>query len=265
LIHYKTSEEIELIRISSLLVGQTLATVAEFIKPGIKTIELDKIGESFIRDHAAIPTFKGYNGFPGSLCISVNEEVVHGIPSQRELKDGDIVSVDCGVYLNGYHGDSAYTFLVGDVVEEVVDLCKTTLDCLNESIKFGVAGNRLGDISNVPQSIAEKKGYGVVRDLVGHGLGKNLHESPEVPNYGKKGFGLELKEGLVLAVEPMINLGTYRVKTLKDKWTIVTQDGKPSAHYEHDIAIRKGKVDILSTFEYIDEAIRKNSNLKSLI
>ncbi len=263
MIKYKTFEEIELIRISSLLVGKTLAKVAEYIKPGVKTIELDKIGETFIRDHGAIPSFKGYNGFTSSLCISVNEEVVHGIPSQRELKDGDIVSIDCGVYLNGFHGDSAYTFLVGDVKEDVVELCQTTLKCLTEAVKLGVAGNKLGDLCSVPQTIAEAKGFGVVRDLVGHGLGRNLHEAPEVPNYGKKNSGLELKEGLVLAVEPMINQGTHKIKVLKDKWTIVTQDGKPSAHYEHDIAIKKGTVDVLSTFEYIEEAIKKNINLKS--
>ena len=255
MIYLKTKEEIELIRKSSLLVGKTLAEVAKLIKPGVKTIDLDKRAEEFITDHGAIPGFKGYNGFPYTLCISINENVVHGFPSERELIDGDIVSVDCGTLMNGFYGDSAYTFGVGEVKEEIVALMKRTKESLYIGIEMAVAGNRIGDIGNAVQKYVEKVGYTVVRDLVGHGLGKNLHEKPEVPNYGRQGTGPILKEGMVLAIEPMINLGTKKVVQENDGWTIRTADRKPSAHFEHDVAIRKGKADILSTFEYIEEVL----------
>jgi len=255
MIYLKTNEEIELIKESSLLVGKTLAEVAKLIKPGVKTIELDKLAEEFISDHGAVPGFKGYNGFPYTLCISINENVVHGFPSKRELIDGDIVSVDCGTLMNGFYGDSAYTFGVGNVKEEITALMKRTKESLYIGIEKAVAGNRVGDIGNAIQKYVEEVGYTVVRDLVGHGLGKNLHEKPEVPNYGRKGTGPILKEGMVLAIEPMINLGTKKVVQEKDGWTIRTADRKASAHFEHDVAIRKGKAEILSTFDYIEEVI----------
>jgi methionyl aminopeptidase len=253
----KTREEIELIRESSLLVGKTLAEVAKIIKPGVKTIHLDEVAEEFIRDHGAKPGFKGYGGFPFTLCISVNENVVHGFPSHRELVDGDIVSVDCGVYKNGFYGDSAYTFAMGEVADETKLLMERTKESLYIGIEQAIAGNRIGDIGNAIQTYVEGFGYSVVRDLVGHGLGANLHEKPEVPNYGKKGNGPKLQEGLVLAIEPMINLGSRKVVQEKDGWTFRTADRKPSAHYEHDIVVRKGKAEILSTFEYIEEVLNR--------
>jgi methionyl aminopeptidase len=255
MIHYKTEEEIELLRESSLLVGKTLAEVAKLIEPGVKTIKLDQVAEEFIRDNNAIPGFKGYNEFPYTLCISVNENVVHGFPSERELKDGDIVSVDCGTIMNGFYGDSAYTFAVGDVKEEVLMLMKRTKESLYLGIENAIAGKRIGDIGYAIQSYVESFGYSVVRDLVGHGLGRNLHEKPEVPNFGRRGRGTKLKENLVIAIEPMINLGTKRVVQEKDGWTIRTADRQPSAHYEHDIVVRKGKAEILSTFDYIEEVL----------
>ena len=255
MIYLKTNAEIELIRESSLLVGKTLAEVAKLIKPGVKTIDLDKRAEEYIRDHGAVPGFKGYNGFPYTLCISLNENVVHGFPSDRELKDGDIVSVDCGTLKNGFYGDSAYTFAVGEVNGEILELMKRTKESLYIGIEMAVAGNRIGDIGSAIQKYVEGFGYSVVRDLVGHGLGKNLHEKPEVPNYGHRGTGPKLKEGMVLAIEPMINLGTKKVVQEKDGWTIRTADRKPSAHFEHDVAIRKGKAEILSTFDYIEKVI----------
>ncbi len=255
MIYYKTDEEIETLRESSLLVGKTLAEVAKLIKPGVTTLDLDKVAEEFIRDHAAEPGFKGYNGFPNSLCTSVNEQVVHGIPNDVPLKDGDIVSVDCGVLKNGFYGDSAYTFQVGEVSDEVKKLLEVTKASLNKAIEVSITGKRLGDIGYAVQEHAESHGYGVVRELVGHGLGRNLHEKPEVPNYGRRGVGMKLKDGLVLAIEPMINLGVKEVKQLNDGWTIVTADGKPSAHFEHDVAIRKGKAEVLSTFKYIEEVL----------
>jgi methionyl aminopeptidase len=258
MIYLKTNNEIELIKESSLLVGKTLAEVAKLIKPGVKTIDLDKRAEEYIRDHGATPGFKGYNGFPYTLCISINENVVHGFPSDRELKDGDIVSVDCGTLKNGFYGDSAYTFAVGEVNGEVLKLMKCTKESLYIGIEMAFAGNRVGDIGSAIQKYVEGFGYSVVRDLVGHGLGKNLHEKPEVPNYGRRGTGPKLKEGMVLAIEPMINLGTKKVVQEKDGWTIRTADRKPSAHFEHDVAIRKGKAEILSTFEYIEEVINNN-------
>lgn len=260
-IEYRSKEEIELIRISSLLVGQTIAETAKHIRAGITTGELDKIAEDFIHSHDAKPAFKGYNGFIGSLCVSVNAEVVHGIPGKRELKDGDVISVDCGVLKNGYFGDSAYTFAIGEVSEEVQKLMKVTKACLYLGIAKAIAGNRIGDISNNVQRHAETNGFGVVRELVGHGIGKQLHEKPEVPNYGKAGQGLLLKPGIVIAIEPMINMGTKSVRQLKDGWTIVTADNQPSAHYEHTVAIDNVKAEILSSFEAIEKSEKENKNL----
>ncbi len=258
MIYIKTEEEIELIRESSLLVGKALAEVAKLIAPGKKTIELDRIAEEYINDHKAKPGFKGYNGFPYTLCISINEHVVHGFPSERELKDGDIVSVDCGVIKNGFYGDSAYTFAVGEVKEEILQLMERTKESLYMGIEMAFAGNRVGDIGFAVQSYVERFGYSVVRDLVGHGLGKGLHEKPEVPNYGKRGSGPVLKEGMVLAIEPMINLGTKKVIQESDGWTIRTADMMPSAHFEHDIVVRKGEAEILSTFKYIEEVLNRS-------
>lgn len=252
----KTPEEIGLIKQSSLLVGKTLAEVARHLRPGVTTRELDRIAEQFIRDHGAIPGFKGYHGYPAALCISVNSVVVHGIPNDYAIKEGDIVSVDCGVVLNGFWGDSAYTFAVGEIAPEVQMLLKHTLESLYKGIEAAVAGNRIGDIGHAVQSHVEQFGYGVVRDLVGHGLGRQLHEKPEVPNFGRKGTGPMLHEGMILAIEPMINLGSPHVVMDKDGWTIRTRDGKPSAHFEHDIVVRKGKAEILSTFSYIEEVLQ---------
>jgi methionyl aminopeptidase len=254
-IYYKTEEEIDLLRESSLLVGKTLAELAKLIRPGITTLDLDKVAETVIRDHGAEPGFLGYGGFPNSLCTSVNEQVVHGIPSAVPLKEGDIVSIDCGVLKNGFYGDSAYTFAVGEVSDEVANLLRVTRECLDLGVQKAVAGNRLGDIGHAIQNHAESNGYGVVRELVGHGLGKSLHEAPEVPNYGRRGNGLKLQRGLVLAIEPMINLGSKAVRQKSDGWTIVTADGLPSAHYEHDVVVRDGEVEVLSTFEWIEEAL----------
>ena len=258
---YKSPDQIELIRVSSLLVGDTLAEVAALIKPGVKTIDLDTIAETFIRDQKAIPAFKGYNGFPGSLCISVNAEIVHGIPGKRELKDGDLVSIDCGVIKDGFFGDSAYSFTVGEVTPEVRKLIRITKECLLNSIEKAFAGNRIGDISAAVQDHAESNGFGVVRELVGHGVGIKLHEKPEVPNYGKKGTGPQLKSGMVIAIEPMINAGRRSVKQLNDGWTIVTSDLKPSAHFEHTVSIGIHKADVLSSFEKIEKAEFDNINL----
>lgn len=255
MIPIKTDEEIEIQRQSSLLVGKTLAEVAKHIRPGITTRELDEVAEKYILSHNAIPGFKGYGGFPATLCISVNEAVVHGIPGDQALKDGDIVSIDCGVLMNGFYGDSAYTFAIGEVDKEVLMLLQRTKESLDLAIEQAVAGKRVGDIGNAVQSYVEGFGYSVVRDLVGHGVGRNLHEKPEVPNYGRKGSGIKLKTGMVLAIEPMINLGVKEVIQGKDGWTIRTADSKPSAHFEHDVAVRNGKADVLSTFEYIEEVL----------
>jgi methionyl aminopeptidase len=259
MIYIKNEEEIELIRESSLLVGKALAEVAKLIAPGKKTIDLDRVAEEFIKDHNAMPGFKGYNGFPYTLCISINETVVHGFPSERELKEGDIVSVDCGVLKNGFYGDSAYTFAVGVVSDDVSRLMEHTKKSLYKGIEMAISGNRTGDIGNAIQVYVEKFGYSVVRDLVGHGLGKNLHEKPEVPNYGKRGSGPVLKDGMVLAIEPMINLGTRKVIQENDGWTIRTADRMPSAHYEHDVVIRKGEAEILSTFEFIEDVLNNKN------
>jgi len=255
MIFYKTREEIELIRKSSLLVGSTLAELAKIITPGVTTLELDALAEEFIRDNNAIPGFLDYNGFPNSLCTSVNEAVVHGIPNDKPLIEGDIVSIDCGVLLNGFYGDSAFTFEIGDVNDEIKKLIRVTKECLNKALEVAVSGNRIGDIGHAVQTHAEANSYGVVRELVGHGLGRNLHEKPEVPNYGRRGRGYKMKEGLVLAIEPMINLGTKHVSQLSDGWTIVTKDRKPSAHFEHDVVIMKGKTEVLSSFEEIERVL----------
>lgn len=255
MIHYKTEEEIALMRESAQLVSKTLAILAPEVKPGVTPLALDKIAEEFIRDHGAIPGFLGLYDFPNSLCISVNEQVVHGIPTNKPLEEGDIISVDCGVLKNAFYGDQAYTFAVGEIAPETQRLLDVTKECLTLGIAQAVAGNRIGDIGYAIQQHAEKNGYGVVRELVGHGLGKKMHESPEVPNYGKRGKGPVIKNGLVIAIEPMINLGTQRIKQLSDGWTIITADKKPSAHYEHDVAIVNGKAEVLSTFEYIEAAL----------
>jgi methionyl aminopeptidase len=257
-IYYKTREEIEIMRESALLVSRTLGMLACEIKPGVTTLYLDKLAEEFIRDHGGEPGFLGLYDFPNTLCVSPNEQIVHGIPNDIPLKEGDILSVDCGVLMNGFYGDHAYTFPVGEIVEEVKQLLKVTEESLYLGIEQAKAGNRIGDISFAIQQHTESHGYGIVRELVGHGLGRNMHEKPEVPNYGRKGSGKQIKEGLVLAIEPMINLGTRRVKQKRDGWTIVTADYKPSAHFEHDVAIVDGKPDILSTFKYIEEALNKN-------
>jgi len=258
MLHLKTEEQIELLRSSNQLVSKTLAQMAKTIRPGITTLELDKIAEEFIRDHRAIPGFKGYNNFPNTLCTSVNDEVVHGIPSDYILQEGDIVSIDCGVVLEGYYGDSAFTFPVGEIDDEKRRLLEYTRESLEEGVKQAVAGNRVGDISWAVQNKAESGGYSVVRELVGHGLGKNLHESPEIPNYGRRGRGPKLKNGLVICIEPMINMGGRSVRQMKDGWTVRTADGKPSAHFEYAVAVRKNMADILTTFEYIDEELNKN-------
>lgn len=258
-VRIKTAEEVELIRESSLLVGKTLAAVAERIQPGVTTLELDAVAEAFIRDHGAEPGFKGYGGFPNSLCTSVNEAVVHGIPNERPLEEGDVVSVDCGVLKNGFYGDSAYTFAVGVIAPEVQRLLDVTKECLDLAIEQAVVGKRIGDIGWACQTHAERHGYGVVRELVGHGLGKDLHEAPEVPNFGRRGNGPRLMDGMVLAIEPMINLGRREVQQESDGWTIVTADRMVSAHFEHDIVVRSGKAEVLSSFEAIEEVLNKRS------
>ena len=264
MINYKTSAEIELMRQSCLLVGEALAEIAKLIKPGITTLQLDKIAEEFIMDNGALPAFKNYNGYPFATCISVNDAVVHGFPTDRPLKEGDILSVDIGTFKNGFHGDSAYTFALKGVGEDIKQLMRVTKESLYKGIEKAHAGNRVGDIAFAVQEHTERKhGYGVVRELVGHGLGRGLHEDPQVPNYGKRGSGAKLKEGLVIAIEPMINLGTKDVIHDEDGWTIRTKDGKPSAHYEHDICIRKDKADILSSFAATEAAEKGNENLCS--
>ena len=261
MIFYKTGEEIERIRKSSLLVGKTLAEIAKKIEPGVSTLALDKLAEEFIRDHGAEPGFLGYGGFPNSLCTSVNEAVVHGIPNNQPLENGDIVSIDCGVLLDEFYGDSAYTFEVGEVNLDVKKLLNVTKECLDLAVQQTVSGNRIGDIGFAVQKHAESNGYGVVRELVGHGLGRGLHEKPEVPNYGRKGRGHKLKPGIVLAIEPMINLGRKEVAQLADGWTIITKDKLPSAHFEHDVAIMtNGQTEVLSSFEEIEKVLKEKSN-----
>jgi len=249
-------------RQSALLVSKTLTEVASMLKPGLTTLEIDGLIGEFIGDHHAVPSFLNYNGYPFNSCISVNDVVVHGFPNKKELREGDIISVDVGVILEGWHGDHAYTFAVGNPGEEVMQLIRITKEALYKGIEKAVSGNRIGDISFAIQEHTEKiHGYGVVRELVGHGLGKNLHEDPQVPNYGKRGSGPKMKEGLVLAIEPMINMGVKEVYTEDDGWTVRTKDGKPSVHFEHDVCVKKGKADILSDYSIIETAERKNENL----
>ncbi|MEX0648586.1 MAG: type I methionyl aminopeptidase [Balneolaceae bacterium] len=266
MIYLKSESEIDKMREAAQLVSRTLAEVAKEIKPGIETGSLDRIAEDFIKKNNARPAFKGYgaksNPFPASLCISVNNEVVHGIPGKRKLQEGDIVSVDCGVEKNGYFGDHAYTFMVGDCDDKTKKLLKVTLESLYKGIEQSMHGKKIGDIGSAIQNHCEQEGFGVVRDLVGHGIGKNMHEDPSVPNYGRPGKGERLRSGMTLAIEPMITEGTWKVKTLDDGWTIVTGDGSKAAHYEHDVVVREGGAEILSTFDYIAE-ITKNEILET--
>ena len=255
MIKYKTREEIELMRESAQLVSKTLGMLAPKIVPGAIPLELDKLAEEFIRDHGGEPGFLGMYGFPNSLCMSPNAQVVHGIPGKDPLQEGDILSVDCGVFMNDFYGDHAYTFPVGEVDADTKRLLADTKESLYVGIREVVAGNRIGDIGAAIQEFNEARGYGIVRELVGHGLGRKMHEEPQVPNYGKRGRGKKIQEGLVIAIEPMINLGTHRIKQLKDGWTILTADSKNSAHFEHDVAVVDGKPEILSTFQYIYDAL----------
>jgi len=261
MIFLKTDEEIELMRESNQLVGMTLGELAKHIKPGVTTLQLNKIAEEFIRSHEAIPTFLGYKGapgavdFPGSICASVNSVVVHGIPGDYVLQEGDIISVDCGTYKNGFCGDSAYTFCVGEVEEDIKNLLRATKESLYKGIEQAVEGKRIGDIGEAVQDYCEKRGYSVVREMVGHGIGRKMHEAPEVPNYGKRGTGPLLKKGMCIAIEPMINMGSKNIVFESDRWTIRTKDKQPSAHFEHTVAVREGKADILSTFEFIESVL----------
>ncbi len=255
MIKLKTREEIEQMRASALVVSRTLGEVAKLIRPGVTPLQLDKVAEQCIRDQGAVPCFLGYGGFPNTLCTSVNEQVVHGIPGNRALQEGDIIAVDCGAILNGWVGDHAFTFAVGEVKPEVQRLLDVTLESLYLGIAEIRTGNYTGDVGFAVQLHAERHGYSVVRELVGHGVGRDLHEDPELPNYGQRGKGKRLQDGVVLAIEPMINMGSRHVVTLNDNWTVVTKDGKPSAHFEHDVAIVNGRPEILSTFKYVYEAL----------
>ena len=257
MVKIKTEEEIELMRQSALIVSRTLGLMAEKIGPGITPLELDKIAYEYIKDQGAEPGFLGFGGFPNSLCISVNEAVVHGIPGKTPFKEGDIVSIDCGSVKNGFYGDHAYSFAIGDVSKEAKKLLKVTKESLYLGIAQTIVGNRIGDIGFAVQHHAEKNGFGVVRELVGHGLGTDMHEEPQVPNYGKRGRGKKIVNGMVLAIEPMINLGTKDILMLDDDWTIVTADRKYSAHFEHDVAVVNGRPDILSSFDYVEDALEK--------
>jgi methionyl aminopeptidase len=264
MIHYKNEQEIELMRESALLVSKTLSEVAKILKAGVTTISLDVFIGEFLKDNKAVPSFLNFHGYPFNSCISVNDVVVHGFPGKYELKEGDIVSIDVGAYKNGFHGDHAYTFIIGQAKPEVVDLVKTTKESLFKGIEKAIAGARIGDISFAIQEHTEKKrGFGVVRELVGHGLGKSMHEDPQVPNYGKRGSGAVMKEGLVIAIEPMINLGRKDVYTDEDGWTVRTKDGQPSVHFEHDVCVKKNKADILSNYAPIEAAEKANANLFS--
>lgn len=260
MIFLKSDEEISLIKESAEVLGRAHAEVAKWIKPGVTTKQLDKVADDYIRDNHGSPSFKGYNGFPAALCISINETVVHGFPSQYQLREGDVISIDCGVKLKGFHSDSAYTYPIGSVSHEVESLLKRTKQSLYLGIEQATDGKRIGDIGYAIQTYVERFGYGVVRELVGHGVGRNLHESPEVPNYGKRGQGPKLREGMVIAIEPMITLGKRAVVQEKDGWTIRTTDRKPAAHFEHTVVVQKGKAEILTTFKYIEE-VTKNTTL----
>ena len=260
MIYLKTDEEIELMRVANQLVGKTLGELAKHVAPGVTTLQLDKIAEEFIRDNGATPAFLGYGGFPNSICASVNDHVVHGIPSSKVvLRDGDIISIDCGTHINGFTGDSAYTFCVGEVSPEVRHLLKTTKESLYKGIETAVDGKRVGDIANAIQTYCETRNYSVVRELVGHGCGRNMHEEPEVPNYGRRGCGPLLRSGMCICIEPMINLGSKNVVFENDGWTVRTKDRKPSAHFEHCIAIRPNGPDILSSFKFIEEVLGDNA------
>jgi methionyl aminopeptidase len=261
----KTSEEIEWMRHSNLLVGNTIAHLAAMLRPGITTLELDVVAGQLIRDHGGVPSFLNYNGYPFNTCISVNDAVVHGFPDKSELKEGDVVSIDCGVFKNGFHGDSAYTFVLGAPAAGVMDLLRATKESLYKGIEKAIANNRIGDIAWAVQEHAEKKhGYGVVRELVGHGIGRSLHEDPQVPNFGKRGNGPKLTAGMTLAIEPMINMGKKEVFYDEDGWTVRTKDGSVSAHFEHSICVQKDKADILSSFAAIEAAERANPNLTAV-
>jgi len=257
----KTEEEIELLRNSNIMVSKTLAEIAGMIKPGVTTLSLDQCAEEYIRDNGGIPGFLNYKGYPKTLCTSVNSQVVHGIPSDYELKEGDIISIDCGIIYNGYYGDSAYTFAIGEIDDKVAELLRITKESLFKGIEAATEGKRLGDLGYAVQKHCEDAGFSIVREMVGHGLGKNLHEEPEVPNYGKRGKGIMLKKGMVICIEPMINLGRKEIIQEKDGWTIRTADNKPSAHFEHAVAIDRERADVLSTFEYIEQKIRNNIHL----
>lgn len=251
----KTVEEIDLLRENALIVSRTLAEVAKYIGPGVSAGLLDRVAEEHLRSEGAVPGFKGYNGYPSTLCVSINDEVVHGIPGERVLKNGDIVSVDCGSIKNGYYGDSAYTFAVGEVEPGVMELLRRTYESLFLAVEVAVAGKRVGDIGSAVQEHVESFGYSVVRELVGHWIGRKLHEKPDIPNFGRKGTGIKLQDGLVICIEPMINLGTKNIIQSKDGWTIRTADGSPSAHFELTVVVRKEKPEILSTFGYIEEVL----------
>jgi methionyl aminopeptidase len=255
MIKIKTAEEIELMRESALIVSKTLGMLAKEVKPGVSTLTLDALAETFIRDHGAIPGFLGLYDFPNTLCMSPNAQVVHGIPNNKPLEEGDIISIDCGALKNGFYGDHAYTFEVGSVSPEIKKLLEVTKASLYKGIEAFKAGNRVGDVGFAIQEFTEKHGYGVVRELVGHGLGTSMHEDPEMPNYGRRGRGKKFIEGMVVAIEPMTNMGTHRINQLKDGWTILTADGKPSAHFEHNVALVNGKPELLSTFDYVYEAL----------
>jgi len=268
MIFLKTNAELEIIRANGVILGQTHAEVAKIIKPGVTTKELDKLAYEFIKDHQGHPSFLNYNvsgnKFPASLCISINDVVVHGIPSNYQVKEGEIVSIDCGVYKDGFHADSAYTYGIGNVSEETMRLMKTTKESLYFAVEQAIFGKRVGDIGFAIQTYCEKLGFSIVRELVGHGVGKSLHEKPEVANYGKRGDGVKLKENMVIAIEPMVNQGKRAIHQENDNWTIRTQDRKPSAHYEHTVAIKKGKADILTTFKFIEEAISKSEYIVNI-
>ena len=256
MIYYKTEEEINLMYESAQVLGKAHGEVAKYVKPGVKTKDLDKIAYEYIKDNGGVPSFLDYQGFPATLCISENDQVVHGIPNEHVLVEGDIISIDCGVKLNGFHSDSAFTYPVGEVQDEVMALLVATKESLYIGIENAIIGNRIGDIGFSIQKYVEDKGYGVVRELVGHGLGKELHEDPQVPNYGRRGRGAQIKNGLVIAIEPMINLGTKDIVSESDGWTIRTKDRKPSAHFEHTVAVYGGKTHVLTTFEYIEETFK---------
>jgi methionyl aminopeptidase len=261
MVHLKSAEEVQIIKESAQILGKAHGEIAKHVKPGVRTQDLDKLAEEFIRDNGGTPSFKNYNGFPAALCISVNEVVVHGFPGTYEIRDADIISIDCGVYFKGYHSDSAYTYPLEGASAENLLLLNRTYESLYRGIEQAKAGNRIGDVSSAIQTYVEGFGYGVVRELVGHGLGQSMHEDPQVPNYGKRGSGKKLKAGMVLAIEPMINMGKKDVFTESDGWTIRTKDGKPSVHFEHDVCVRKDKADILSNYEPIEEAEKNNPNL----